>query len=215
LLPDFQVLPNVASVWAIFDVTSTVQTWLANPSSNHGWAILPGGSDGWRWSSAEAPIMGDRPRLEIVVDAASCRPQITSQPSPVSGTPAMSATFSVAATSTGAVAYQWRRSGIALIDDAHISGASGPDLTISPACLGDAGAYDCLVTNVCAAVASDVAMLTLCPADFNCSGASSVQDIFDFLAAYFAGAPVADINGTGGLSVQDMFDYLAAYFGAC
>jgi hypothetical protein len=64
-------------------------------------------------------------------------------------------------------------------------------------------------------VASDVAMLTLCPADFNCSGASSVQDIFDFLAAYFAGAPVADINGTGGLSVQDMFDYLAAYFGAC
>jgi hypothetical protein len=28
-----------------------------------------------------------------------------------------------------------------------------------------------------------------CPADFNNSGAVSVQDIFDFLAAYFAGCP--------------------------
>jgi hypothetical protein len=28
-----------------------------------------------------------------------------------------------------------------------------------------------------------------CPADFNNSGAASVQDIFDFLAAYFAGCP--------------------------
>ena len=28
-----------------------------------------------------------------------------------------------------------------------------------------------------------------CPADFNQSGAVSVQDIFDFLAAYFVGCP--------------------------
>jgi len=28
---------------------------------------------------------------------------------------------------------------------------------------------------------------TSCPADFNCSGDISVQDIFDFLAAYFTG----------------------------
>jgi hypothetical protein len=54
-----------------------------------------------------------------------------------------------------------------------------------------------------------------CPGDFNTSGVVSVQDIFDFLAAYFAGDLTADINGTGGVSVQDIFDYLAAYFAAC
>jgi hypothetical protein len=54
-----------------------------------------------------------------------------------------------------------------------------------------------------------------CAADFNASGAVTVQDIFDFLAAYFGMDPRADVNGSGGLSVQDIFDYLAAYFGGC
>jgi len=55
-----------------------------------------------------------------------------------------------------------------------------------------------------------------CPADFNGSGPPpTVQDIFDFLAAYFVGAAAADFNNTGGLSVQDIFDYLAAYFAGC
>jgi hypothetical protein len=54
-----------------------------------------------------------------------------------------------------------------------------------------------------------------CPADFNGSGAVTVQDIFDFLAAYFANAPGADFNGQGGVTVQDIFDFLAAYFTPC
>lgn len=54
-----------------------------------------------------------------------------------------------------------------------------------------------------------------CRADFNQSGSISVQDLFDFLAAYFFNSPTADINGSGGLSVQDLFDFLAAYFADC
>ena len=55
-----------------------------------------------------------------------------------------------------------------------------------------------------------------CPADFNHSGPPpTVQDIFDFLAAYFAGDTAADFNRVGGLSVQDIFDFLAAYFTGC
>ncbi len=54
---------------------------------------------------------------------------------------------------------------------------------------------------------------TPCPADFNLSGAVSVQDIFDFLAAYFANDPRANFNFFGGITVQDIFDFLAAYFG--
>ena len=54
-----------------------------------------------------------------------------------------------------------------------------------------------------------------CAPDFNGDGSLSVQDIFDFLAAWFAGTPSADFNGVGGLSVQDIFDFLAAWFGGC
>jgi hypothetical protein len=54
-----------------------------------------------------------------------------------------------------------------------------------------------------------------CKADFNHVGGVTVQDIFDFLAAYFTSNPQADINGVGGVTVQDIFDYLAAYFAGC
>jgi len=55
-----------------------------------------------------------------------------------------------------------------------------------------------------------------CPADFNGVGGLSVQDIFDFLAAYFASDPRADFNNSGlPATVQDIFDFLAAYFAGC
>lgn len=55
-----------------------------------------------------------------------------------------------------------------------------------------------------------------CLADFNRSGSVSVQDIFDFLGAYFAGEfTLCDINSSGTLSVQDIFDFLAAFFSGC
>jgi len=57
--------------------------------------------------------------------------------------------------------------------------------------------------------------INTCLADFNNSGTVSVQDIFDFLAAYFANDPEADFNGSGAVSVQDIFDYLSAYFAGC
>ncbi len=50
------------------------------------------------------------------------------------------------------------------------------------------------------------------PGDWNCSGAVGVQDIFDFLADYFAGR--GDFNADGATGVQDIFDFLAAYFSA-
>lgn len=54
-----------------------------------------------------------------------------------------------------------------------------------------------------------------CLADFNESGGVSVQDIFDFLNAYFTEDSRADVNASGTVSVQDIFDYLGAYFVGC
>lgn len=52
-----------------------------------------------------------------------------------------------------------------------------------------------------------------CPADFNGDGTVSVQDIFDFLSAWFSGS--ADFNGDSATTIQDLFDYLTAYFAGC
>lgn len=50
------------------------------------------------------------------------------------------------------------------------------------------------------------------PADWNCSGVVTVQDVFDYLNDYFVGR--GDFNADGQTGVQDIFDYLGAYFGA-
>lgn len=60
-----------------------------------------------------------------------------------------------------------------------------------------------------------VIMLNVCPSDFNAAGGITVQDIFDFLGAWFAGDPRANFNSTGGLTVQDIFDFLGAWFAGC
>jgi hypothetical protein len=65
------------------------------------------------------------------------------------------------------------------------------------------------------ASASTHILAPACVADFNNSGGVTVQDIFDFLAAYFGNDPTADVNASGGVTVQDIFDFLAAYFAGC
>jgi len=54
-----------------------------------------------------------------------------------------------------------------------------------------------------------------CTADFNGDGAVSVQDLFDFLAAFFEPLPSADVNGNGQVTVDDLFFFLQAWFGGC
>lgn len=57
--------------------------------------------------------------------------------------------------------------------------------------------------------------LSGCAADMNCSGTTSPQDIFDFLAAWFGQLAPADFNHVNGITVQDIFDFLAAWFVGC
>ncbi len=73
-------------------------------------------------------------------------------------------------------------------------------------------------TTGCGATTSNEATYTICKADFNCSGgpnALTVQDIFDYLGAWFAQDPRADFNGIDGLTVQDVFDFIGAWFVGC
>jgi hypothetical protein len=54
-----------------------------------------------------------------------------------------------------------------------------------------------------------------CIADFNLDGNDTLQDLFDFLQAWFQQVPAADINGIDGVTVQDLFEFLVAWFTGC
>jgi hypothetical protein len=56
--------------------------------------------------------------------------------------------------------------------------------------------------------------LTRHPADFNGTGGTSTQDLFDFITAWQSQLPSADYNGTGGVTVQDMFDFISSWLSA-
>lgn len=63
---------------------------------------------------------------------------------------------------------------------------------------------------------ADVTILPrVCYADFNEDDAVTVQDIFDFLNAYFALDVDADTNGDSFVAVQDIFDFLNLHFAGC
>lgn len=59
------------------------------------------------------------------------------------------------------------------------------------------------------------AVTPCCKADYNQSQSVTVQDIFDFVNAWFASNPLADFNGAGGVTVQDIFDFVGAWFNGC
>lgn len=67
---------------------------------------------------------------------------------------------------------------------------------------------------------ADVAMvlttgISNCPADFNGDSSASVQDLFDYLTAWFSQHPRADVNESGTVTVQDLFTFVSAWFQGC
>lgn len=58
-------------------------------------------------------------------------------------------------------------------------------------------------------------LLEFCAGDFDRSGTLTLQDLFDFIGAFFRQERLADVNASGAVTVQDLFDYLTAYFAGC
>ena len=54
-----------------------------------------------------------------------------------------------------------------------------------------------------------------CKADYGANGSLTVQDIFSFQNAWFAGTLAGDFNSDGVVTVQDLFAFLNAWFAAC
>ncbi len=155
-------------------------------------------------------------------------PLFTQQPTAGSACAGSTATFFTSLDPGGwfvGASFAWYHDGVHLANGPSANGTTYAQtdqstLLISAITSSAAGGYWCTATTDCGQVVSSItAQLTVggatcCAADFNSDGVLSVQDIFDFLSAWFAGALSADFNG-GGLSIQDIFDFLAAWFVGC
>lgn len=101
--------------------------------------------------SADAP-----PPPGAVTAPAAVPPTITLQPADLALTAGQGATFTVAATGTAPLAYQWQRNGAA------IAGATGTTYSIATTVLADSGAtFRAVVTNAAGSATSNNATLTV------------------------------------------------------
>jgi Immunoglobulin I-set domain/Immunoglobulin domain len=90
-------------------------------------------------------------------------PLITSQPTNRTIAVGGSASFTVVATGTGPLAYQWKKGTATVANGAGISGASTPTLTITGAQLAQAGDYTVIITNSVGSATSSPAVLVVQP----------------------------------------------------
>jgi hypothetical protein len=139
----------------------------------------------------------------------------TTQPASQSASCGSAVSFTAAISGTSTPTFAWRKSGVP-IDPTLNPTAATASLQLVGIVRLDAGVYTVLVTDSGGCqILSSPATLSICIADFNCSGHTDTSDIFDFINAWFAGSPAANSNGTNGLEVQDVFDFLNTWFFGC
>ena len=119
--------------------------------SGHGPALYAGG-----WFTTAGGLISRR-----VAQWNPADPAVRQPPSDFSVAAGGAAVFSVVATGSPPVSYQWRKDGIDLADGDGVSGATGATLRIDPVVAGHAGEYDVAVTSDCGFVVSDPATLTV------------------------------------------------------
>lgn len=133
--------------------------------------------------------------VSVIVDNAD--PAITREPSSQRVLIGATATFTVVATGSSALSYQWLRDGTNLVNGGNISGATTPTLTVSNAQSTDATIYSVTVTKVAngaTANSQSVRLRVLPPAEFaNCLDNPSFE--LDVIA--FQTVPEPWVNFTG------------------
>ncbi len=147
--------------------------------------------------------------------------------------PGLTAYFTVTPVGTGPFLYQWQRElapdtglFVPLLDGssaawgggARIEGASTATLAVIPdpgLFPADEIRYRCIVTGSCGSVTETPARLSICRADFDCSGFVDLEDFTAFVYAFEAGDPSADADGSGFVDTDDYDAFVHSFEQGC
>jgi hypothetical protein len=172
-------------------------------------------------NNCSPPVFSDPASLTVLLCSA---PQIVTQPVSQTATEGGSASFSVSASGTGPLVYQWRRGLTILNNGGNISGVDTPTLTINPVSLGDASfGYRCRVSGVCGIILSGNATLSVNPACWgDCypdggNGTVNIDDLVRIITAWgmcnsHQPCP-ADVSPNGGNGMVDIDDLVRVITG--
>ncbi|GMV25458.1 MAG: hypothetical protein AMXMBFR58_14890 [Phycisphaerae bacterium] len=105
--------------------------------------------------------------------------------------------------------YQWRFNGN------NIAGSNQRVHVINVLDPSDEGVYDVVVTAPCGTMTSTPAVVSICRADFDCSGFLDTDDYDAFVAAFEAGNISADFDGTGFVDTDDFTAFVLAFEKGC
>ena len=136
---------TVTPIWSISSGTS-----YASITSG---GVLTGKTAGT--ATVKAAYEGMTATKNVTVNAAAVKPSITTQPKSQTVNEGSSVIFSVVATGTAPLTYQWKKNG------SNISGATSDSYAISSAKTSDAGSYTVTVSNSAGSVTSSAATLTV------------------------------------------------------
>lgn len=96
-----------------------------------------------------------------------------------------------------------------------VSGAHTDTLDFQHAGPADGGKYRVIVSNGCRTVVSYPAVLTVCVADYDCSGFVDTDDFTAFVHDFEEGVDAADVDGTGFVDTDDFTYYVLAFEAGC
>ncbi len=96
-----------------------------------------------------------------------------------------------------------------------ISGSHTDTLTVLHAAPADGGKYRAVVNTPCNTAVSSTAVLTICVADYDCSGFVDTDDFTAFVVDFEAGIDAADVDGTGFVDTDDFTFYVLAFEQGC
>ena len=99
--------------------------------------------------------------FDLEAIAAPGSPVITNQPNSATPAPGGTASLTVGISNPAGVAYQWQLYNTNLVNGGHISGATGPTLTLTGCSASDVGHYRVLVSNGSGSVYSSDAVVAL------------------------------------------------------
>ncbi len=213
-------LSVIAGAGAAFSVTAAGSTPLYYQWLKNGAPLANGGNISGAATATlnlAAVTAGDAANYSVVVSnglgsvtspsamlTVAVPPAIVTSPSGATLLAGSNITFSVTASGTGPLSFQWFKNGNALASGGNVSGATSAALTLANVAAADAGNYTATVTNAVGSATSAVAALTvLVPPAFTASPASvtvSPGNSASFSATATGTAPLSFQwlrNGTG------------------
>lgn len=112
-------------------------------------------------SESSKVVIADAVKFYFRSDTQPSGPTITQQPSAASVCAGATASFTVAASGSGTLTYQWQKNQVNLSNGGHYSGVTTTILTVSSCDANDAANYRCVVTDANGSTNSVEAALTL------------------------------------------------------